>query len=179
MPQVPARVARWSRRLRPLALALGVAVVATLPIAPTPVAAATAPTFCGSSGSRDGTAAGSITAVQVTGQAGFDRFQLTFSGGVPDFSVFTQDSAMFVDPNSDKTIKLRGSAGISVTLDPTQDVSGTTDIVASGPEIQEARIQQNFESFVTWLLGVSSPTCYRTTILNNPGRLQIDVLPTS
>jgi hypothetical protein len=168
-------------RPRLITFALALAALAALAVAPAPAAAApaaSAPTPCGSSGSRDGTAPGNITSVQVSSQTGFDRFELTFSGGVPNFSIAAQDSATFIDPNSDRQIKLLGSAGLAVTLDPTMDPTSPSDIVANRPEIKEARRIQDFEAFVTWAIGVASPSCYRTQILNSPGRLIVDVVPT-
>ena len=120
-----------------------------------------------------------IDAVRTGTHTGYDRLTIEFKNGQPDtIEVRPQtDNKFMTDPKGD-TVTLAGQAGIKVTIhisDAHTAYSGPTDIKTGYSGLLEVRQIGDYEGYVTFALGVSSPGCYIATILTNPVRLVIDI----
>jgi hypothetical protein len=116
-------------------------------------------------------------------EAGFDRFVLEFAPGskVTRYLVQTQDTSTFPVGESDDTVTLAGTAGISITVwlgGSWADVipSPPRFTVPNGKAILEADMNYLFEGDMGWALGLAKHNaCYRVAKLANPPRLVVDV----
>lgn len=120
-----------------------------------------------------------VDAVRGGVNNGYDRFVVEFDSGGPAFEIdaVPQNSATFTLGASGQSVRLRGSAGLLVTIrgaDGHTKYSGPTDF-SVGNGILEVREVQDFEGTVQWALGLSAPACYHAFMLTNPDRLVIDV----
>jgi hypothetical protein len=119
-----------------------------------------------------------ITGVRVAESAGYDRFVLQFDGAVPSYTVKRQAKPIFRTGASGQTVALTGLAGALVQVHSSTGAgtySGPTDFANSGfVVLNEARLTEDFEGYVSWGLGLSRPACLRTFTLNDPARLVVD-----
>jgi hypothetical protein len=120
-----------------------------------------------------------IDDVRTGTHPGYDRLTIEFQNGQPEtIEVRPQtDTKFMTDPKGD-TVSVVGQAGIKVTIhisDAHTAYSGPTDIKTGYSGLREVREIGDFEGYVTFALGVSSPGCYSATILTNPTRLVIDI----
>jgi hypothetical protein len=128
------------------------------------------------SGGTAGTA--NVTGVRVAEQAGYDRFVLQFDSKVPQYTVKRQTKPIFKSGASGQTLTLSGTAGALVQVHSATEsgtYTGATDL--SHPEFQvlnEARLTEDFEGYVSWGMGLSKPVCMRAFTLSDPPRLVVD-----
>jgi hypothetical protein len=89
------------------------------------------------------------------------------------------------DP-SDRPVSLKGDAVLRIRLEPasgvdltsagaTRTYTGSTRLRADTEVVNEAVLIGDFESVMTWVLGVDGKQPFRVTTLSNPNRLVIDV----
>jgi hypothetical protein len=120
-----------------------------------------------------------IDAVRTGTHTGYDRLTIEFKNGQPaSIEVRPQPNTKFITDPKGQTVTLAGQAGIKVTIhisDAHTSYTGPTDIKTKYSGLLEAREVGDFEGYVTWGLGLSSPGCYIATILTNPTRLVIDI----
>ena len=120
-----------------------------------------------------------VSAVRVGTHSGYDRMTFEFKNGLPaDMSLNPQGNTVFTQSASGRQLTLQGSYGLLLTLtgaDDHQSYSGSTDFTPGYPALLEARQVQDFEGYVQWGLGLSSPPCYRAFVLQSPTRLVIDI----
>lgn len=120
-----------------------------------------------------------VSAVRVGTHSGYDRITFEFKNGLPaDMSLNPQTNAVFTQSASGRQLTLQGSYGLLLTMtgaDDHQSYSGSTDFTPGYPALLEARQVQDFEGYVQWGLGLSSPPCYRAFVLQGPTRLVIDI----
>jgi hypothetical protein len=130
----------------------------------------------GAAGGSAGTA--NVTQVRVAEQLGYDRLVLQFDTKVPAYTVKRQAKPIFKTGASGTSVTLRGTAGALVqvhTATMANTYSGSTDF--SHPEfvvLNEARLTEDFEGYLSWGLGLSRPACLRTFTLSDPPRLVVD-----
>jgi hypothetical protein len=127
-------------------------------------------------GGSAGTA--NLTSVRVSEQAGYDRFVLQFDSKVPTYTVKRQAKPVFNSGGSGQTVTLSGTAGALVQVHSATGLttySGSRDIThANFLVLNEAKLVEDFEGYLSWGLGLSRPSCLRTFTLSNPPRLVID-----
>ena len=129
-----------------------------------------------SSGGTAGNA--NVTQARVAAQVGYDRLVLQFDTKVPSYTVKRQAKPTFKNGASGASLTLSGTAGALVQVHSATmatSYSGTTDF--SHPEflvLNEARLTEDFEGYVSWGLGLSHPACMRTFTLSDPPRLVVD-----
>jgi hypothetical protein len=119
-----------------------------------------------------------LTGVRVAAQAGYDRFVLQFDSKVPSYTIKRQAKPTFRAGASGAPITLIGSAGALLQVHSATAAgtySGPTDF--SHPEflaLNEARLTEDFEGYVSWGFGLSRAACLRTFTLSDPPRLVVD-----
>lgn len=120
-----------------------------------------------------------IDDVRTGNHAGYDRLTIEFKNGQPDtIEIRPQTTTHFMtDPKGDD-VTVAGQAGIKITIhisDAHTAYSGSTDIKTGYSGLLEVREIGDYEGYVTFALGVSSPGCYSAMILTNPTRLVVDI----
>lgn len=119
-----------------------------------------------------------VTAVRVAELAGYDRFVIQFDTQVPTYSVKRQPKPVFKSGANGQPVTLSGTAGALVLVHSATGATtyhGPTDF--SHPEflvLNEARLTEDFEGYVSWGLGLSHAACLRTFTISDPPRLVID-----
>jgi hypothetical protein len=119
-----------------------------------------------------------VTGARVAEQPGYDRFVLQFDTKVPAYTVKRQAKPIFKTGASGQSITLSGTVGVLVqihTATQSGTYSGATDFThAEFHVLNEARLTEDFEGYVSWGLGLSRSVCLRTFTLSNPARLVVD-----
>ena len=119
-----------------------------------------------------------LTDVRIAEQVGYERVVLQFDNRVPSYTVKRQAKPVFKGRASGQPVTLGGIAGAMVqihTATATGTYSGPTDI--THPDFQvlnEAKVVEDFEGYLSWGLGLGRPACLRTFTLTDPARLVID-----
>jgi hypothetical protein len=114
---------------------------------------------------------------------GYDRLVLQFDTKVPAYAVKRQAKPVFKTGGSGTPVTLSGSAGALLRVHSATmatSYSGSTDL--SHPDflvLNEARLTEDFEGYVSWGLGLSRAACLRTFTLSDPPRLVVDFKTTS
>jgi hypothetical protein len=124
-----------------------------------------------------------VTGVRVSEQAGYDRFVIQFDTRVPSYTIKRQAKPIFKTGASGQSITLAGASGALVQVHSATGANtykGSTDFVQpSYLVLNEARLAEDFEGYLAWGLGLSSPGCLRTFVLSGPPRLVVDFKTTS
>lgn len=125
-----------------------------------------------------------IAAVRVGSHNTFDRFVMEFTAdsGVPSFSVHETATSKFPTTGS-HSLTLPGETGIAIDLFSASGKDPGTGRAtykgysryAGGPVLREAGLVKDADGQVTWGLGVSGATCFRSFKMANPPRLVVDV----
>jgi hypothetical protein len=131
-----------------------------------------------------------LTDVRVGAHDGFDRIVFEFSepkpnpagnGGIPYYEIrqakppFTQDpSDMPLDVFGDAFVHLvvQGATGYDFDGNPTY--GGSRVLTPGFGTLAQAAQAGDFEATLTWVLGLSRPTCWDVQELHDPDRLVID-----
>ena len=128
------------------------------------------------------TQSANINAIRTGTHDGYDRLTIEFNNGQPaSIEVDPQSNTKFVTDPRGANVTLAGKVGIKVTIyvaDAHTAYSGPTDIKTGFNGLIEVRELGDFEGYVTFGLGLSSPGCYRAVIMTNPTRLVIDIQTT-
>jgi hypothetical protein len=158
-------------------------VISPPPVTPPTPPGSNLPPFVCADAKGGTTAIVGVTAVRVDQHPGYDRFVLQFDSQVPVYAVKRQAKPVFTQGGSGQTITLSGTAGVLVTLHTASQsatYSGPTDFTQAGfPVLKEARLTEDYEGYVAWGLGLSSPACMRVFTLTDPARLVIDFATSS
>ena len=131
-----------------------------------------------------------LTDVRVGAHDGFDRIVFEFAepkpnpagnGGIPYYEIrqakppFTQDpSDLPLDVFGDAFVQLvvQGATGYDFDGNPTY--GGSRLLTPGFGTLAEAAQAGDFEATLSWVLGLSRPTCWDVQELHNPDRLVID-----
>jgi hypothetical protein len=121
-----------------------------------------------------------VNAARTGSDAGYDRFVIEFSNGIPTESVELkpQNGTTFILGGSGQTVTLKGTNGIEVVIklaDMHTNYQGKVDWVTGYSTLVEVRQIEDFEGVLRFGLGVQGPACYRAFYLTDPTRLVIDV----
>lgn len=160
------------------------------PVAPAPAVTATpkpAPAPLPGAGtadvgiSRSGT--GHLSAVRVGNMGGYDRVVLEFKDQVPGYTVGYRPLPAKADGSGD-AISLPGAkALVMVTMrsasgydsdKSTATYSGPNEVSAKSAVVTQAKAAGDFESVLTWAVGMRSKVPFKVSIMNSPPRLVID-----
>jgi hypothetical protein len=125
---------------------------------------------------------GSLHAVRASAhpEAGFDRFVMEFEPGVsPDDYLVTRNGGTVFYGTGEQSTKVQGEDGIAVIFKNGEMLStyhGPLRVrFADAKGIKEAAQYDQFEGNIEWALGTQRNPCWRTTTLQNPPRLIVDV----
>jgi hypothetical protein len=104
----------------------------------------------------------------VSAAAAGDVLTLTFTQGIPAFTVTPESSAtFFVGDGQGKNVTVAGKAGAIITLSGFRgdmtDYGGATDQMSGGPELLEIQHVSQFEGIVRWAVGLAQPGCANVT----------------
>ena len=157
----------------------------------------------GSSGSGGGTLSGAstdpltstsnadfyalMTGLAVGRHAGYDRVTFTFRDFVPGYVISYVEPPIKED-GSGKTVNVAGSDFVQVLMQPASGFdlnSGEGVIVYKGPKrisgtdagtsvVKDVVRTGDFESVLTWTIGLADKVGYKVQTLESPARLVID-----
>jgi hypothetical protein len=127
-----------------------------------------------------------LTDVRVGAHDGYDRIVFEFANpggkaGIPRFEIrqakppFSEDPSgipIDVEGNAFARIVLQGTSGYDFDGNATYD--GPRRLTPGFGTLTQAVEGGDFERTMTWILGLSRPTCWQIQALHNPDRLVID-----
>ena len=131
-----------------------------------------------------------LTDVRVGAHDGFDRIVFQFEepdpnpagkGGIPRFEI-KQVKPPFTEDPSDIPIHVEGDAFVRIVFQGASGYDFDGNATYDGPRrltpglgtLTQAVEGGDFEATMTWLLGLSRPTCWEIHALHNPERVVID-----
>jgi hypothetical protein len=131
-----------------------------------------------------------LTDVRVGAHNGFDRIVFQFeepdpnpagNGGIPHFQIKTAKPPFTEDP-SDLPIDVEGDAFDRIVFQGASGYDFDGNATYDGPRrltpgfgtLAQVVEGGDFEATMTWILGLSRPTCWQITALHDPVRLVID-----
>jgi hypothetical protein len=131
-----------------------------------------------------------LTDVRVGAHNGFDRVVFQFeepdpnpagNGGIPRFQIKTAKPPFTEDP-SDLPIDVEGDAFARIIFQGASGYDFDGNATYDGPRrltpgfgtLAQVVEGGDFEATMTWILGLSRPTCWQITELHDPDRLVID-----
>jgi hypothetical protein len=144
--------------------------------ASSPVRAIPAPTWPTITRMAAASHAGYLTAISVGEHSGFDRVVFTFSEGSPGYAVGYVNKVLS-DPKGD-AVALPGRAFLRIVFHPSsgyQTYTGPGNITPSYPALLQVRAAGDFESYLSFGVGLSQRAGFRVFTLTRPYRVVIDV----
>jgi hypothetical protein len=158
-------------------------------MAPTPPPSAEPVSCAPQTGGEDGVYM-HLTDVRVGAHNGFDRVVFQFeepnpnpagNGGIPYFQIKTAKPPFTEDP-SDLPIDVEGDAFARIIFQGASGYDFDGNATYDGPRrltpgfgtLAQVVEGGDFEATMTWILGLSRPTCWQITELHDPDRLVID-----
>jgi hypothetical protein len=131
-----------------------------------------------------------LTDVRVGAHNGYDRIVFEFAApdpnpggkaGIPRFEI-RQAKPPFSEDPSDIPIDVEGDAFARIVFQGTSGYDFDGNATYDGPRritpgfgtLTEAVEGGDFEATMTWILGLSRPTCWQIHALHDPDRLVID-----
>ena len=148
------------------------------PVSPPAPPGTNLPAFKCADASGGSAGVANVTGVRVGAQAGYDRFVLQFDSKVPSYTIKRQAKPNYKAGGSGAPITLSGSAGALLQVHSATSAgtySGPTDLKhPEFPVLNEARLTEDFEGYVSWGFGLSRAACLRTFTLSDPPRLIVD-----
>jgi len=131
-----------------------------------------------------------LTRVRVGAHEGFDRIVFEFEApdpdpggkaGIPHFEIKTVKPPFSEDP-SDRPIDVFGDAFVRIVFqgasgydfDGNATYKGSHRLTPGFGTLAQAVEGGDFEATMTWILGLSRPTCWQIQELHNPDRVVID-----
>jgi hypothetical protein len=131
-----------------------------------------------------------LTDVRVGAHDGYDRIVFEFEephpnpggkGGIPRFEI-RQAKPPFTEDPSDTPIHVEGDAFVQIVFQGATGYDFEGNATYDGPRrltpgfgtLTQAVEGGDFEATMTWILGLSRPTCWEIHALHNPERVVID-----
>ena len=146
------------------------------PAASSPAGARPAPTWPTTTRTAAALHIGYLTAILVGRHSGYDRTVFTFSEGVPGYTV-GYVSQVVSDP-SGKVVTLAGQAFLRIVFHPSTgypSYTGPSSISPGYPTLLQVRAAGDFESYLSFGIGLSQRVGFRVFALTQPYRVVIDV----
>ena len=123
-----------------------------------------------------------ITDVRIGTHPDHDRVVFEFEQGTPELTLdratppFSEDaSGLPVDVDGTSFLRLTMRGGTRQTDEGTSSYDGPTDFDPALPAVVDLLQGGDFERQSTWYLGLTSESCVRVLLLEEPPRLVIDV----
>ncbi len=119
---------------------------------------------------------GYLTAISVGRHSGYDRVAFTFSKGIPGYTVGYVNEVLS-DPKGD-VVALPGRAFLRIVFHPSsgyQTYAGPGSITPIYPTLLQVRAAGDFESYLSFGVGLSQRAGFRVFTLTQPYRVVIDV----
>jgi len=124
-----------------------------------------------------------MSAVRSARHANYDRVVFEFAGAeMPTYHLEYIDKPV-QQCGSGNTVPFAGDGWLEVRFSDAQAHDGSGNVTIADrerspnlPVVKDLKITCDFESEVTWVLGVASPNKYRVIELKNPTRLAVDVI---
>jgi hypothetical protein len=149
-----------------------------------------APVTCGPETAGDKGVYTNLTGVRVGAHDGYDRIVFEFAApqpnpggkaGIPRFEIRRAKPPFSEDP-SDLPIDVEGNAFVRIVFqgasgydfDGNATYTGSRRLTPGFGTLTQAVEGGDFEATLTWILGLSRPTCWQIHALHNPDRLVID-----
>jgi hypothetical protein len=142
---------------------------------PSPAPASPAPMWPTTTRTAAASHAGYLTAVTVGQHATYDRVVFTFSEGVPGYSVGYVNEVLS-DAKGDQ-VALPGQAFLRVVFNPSSGYhtySGPSTMTPVFPTLLQVRATGDFESYLSFGVGLSQRAGFRVFTLTQPYRVVID-----
>jgi hypothetical protein len=150
---------------------------ASAPAASSPVPATTAPaTWPTITVTAAASHAGYLTAISLGQHSGYDRVVFTFKEGTPGYTVGYVNEVLS-DPKGD-VVALPGQACLRIVFHPSsgyQTYTGPSSITPSFPMLLQVRAAGDFESYLSFGIGLNQRAGFRVFTLTQPYRVVIDV----
>lgn len=131
-----------------------------------------------------------LTDVRVGAHDGYDRIVFEFTepkpnpagnGGIPQYEIraakppFTEDpSDLPLEVYGDSFVQLVVQGATGHDLDGNPTYAGSRVLTPGFGTLAQAAQSGDFEATLSWIMGLSRPTCWRVQELHNPERLVID-----
>lgn len=129
-----------------------------------------------------------LVAVRVGTHAGHDRITFELDpvrGGAPSYEAagasppFTKDPSdipMEVEGQSFLRLVFHGATGVDLSGETYRlTYTGPEEIRPALPVLVEAEREGDFEATLSWVLGLSRPSCPRVSLLGSPLRIVVDL----
>jgi hypothetical protein len=119
---------------------------------------------------------GYLTAISVGRHFGYDRVVFTFSEGNPGYTVGFVNKVVS-DPKGD-VVALPGRAFLRIVFHPSsgyQTYNGPSSITPTFPALLQVRTAGDFETYLSFGIGLSQRAGFRVFTLTQPYRVVIDV----
>jgi len=120
--------------------------------------------------------AGYLTAVSVGQHAAYDRVVFTFRAGIPGYTAGYVTNVLS-DPKGD-VVALPGQAFLRIVFHPSsgyQSYPGPGTITPVFPTLLQVRAAGDFESYLSFGIGLSQRAGFRVFTLTQPDRVVVDV----
>jgi len=178
-----ARTRRFGTSLLSLTAVLATVTAIVWAASPAGVGAAATTT---TSASTTTTASGAfyptgMNALGVTAQAGYDQVVFQFEQKVPDYTVKVVGKPILASP-SDKEVTVAGNAFVEITMHPSSvyDLGGNpmytgpARVTFDGKAVVQVVQTQDFEGYLTWVVGLTEQVPYVVMTASDPARIAID-----
>ncbi|MEJ7848124.1 MAG: hypothetical protein WKF92_08560 [Pyrinomonadaceae bacterium] len=123
-----------------------------------------------------------MSAVRSARHASYDRVVFEFAGAEMPTYHLEYINTPVQQCGSGNTVPFAGDGWLEVRFSDSQAHDGSGNVTIADrerspnlPVIKDLKITCDFESEVTWVLGVASPNKYRVVELKNPTRLAVDI----
>jgi hypothetical protein len=122
-----------------------------------------------------------LAAVRTAKHTEFERIVFEFNGDLPNYKVQYHDTPIAACSNGE-TVSTAGDLWLEIRFEPAaahdqygQVTAGPPSIAPALSNIRGLDLSCDFESILTWVAGVSSPSRFRVLELKTPTRLVVDV----
>lgn len=126
---------------------------------------------------------GHLTAVRLGNQGSYDRLVLEFADQVPGYVIGYRPLPAKADGSGNAIalpgakalvmVQMRSASGYdSETSKATY--TGANEVSTKSTQVTQAKAAGDFESVLTWAVGMRSKVPFKVSLLNNPARLVID-----
>jgi len=126
---------------------------------------------------------GHLSAVRLGNQGSYDRLVLEFKDQVPGYTVGYRPLPAKADGSGDPIALPGAKALVMVTMrsatgydsdksSPTY--TGPNEVTAKSVQVTQAKAAGDFESVLSWAVGLKSKVPFKVSIMNAPPRLVID-----
>lgn len=142
------------------------------------------PSISDAHGDRPDGAGGHLVAVRLARNDGYDRLVFEFADGVPSYTIGYRPLPAYADPsgadvplpgaNAAVRVVLSGATGNGAGVEGERTYFGPSTVTADTAVVTEAKAAGDFESVLSWVVGLRSEVPFSVLVFNGPPRLVID-----